>query len=59
MLLFDVGANVGLWALANQDNHRVICVEASPKTFAKLTENVKTYSNIECIHLAISNKTCE
>jgi len=36
MLLFDIGANIGRWALANSDaNTKIISVEASSAIFSK------------------------
>jgi len=46
-LIFDIGANVGNWALQNiSDTKTIISVEASITTFNKLLENVKNTSII-------------
>jgi FkbM family methyltransferase len=56
MLLFDIGANVGNWALANNiNNNNVVCVEASPSTFSKLCLNVGSHANITCLNYAVTN----
>ena len=55
MLIFDIGANVGRWALANEKGNTILAVEASPKTFEELTKNVKGYENIQCVQAAVSS----
>lgn len=58
MLLFDVGANVGTWALANvNSSNRIISVEASPSTYEKLMNNVSGVSQIEALNYAVSSTT--
>lgn len=59
MLLFDIGANEGLWSVANQKDNIIIAVEASPNTFYKLCENVKEYSNIIPVHGAVCDSAKE
>jgi FkbM family methyltransferase len=55
MILFDIGANVGEYALANAQNFStIISVEASPSTFKKLVNKTKGI-NIVCENVAISN----
>lgn len=55
-LIFDIGANVGNWAIANLEKAtQIISVEASPKTFQKLSENCKQYSKITCLNYAVCN----
>ena len=53
MLLFDIGANSGKWAIANYSDNKIICVEASPTTFNSLVANVVNYKNITCINSAV------
>lgn len=57
MLLFDIGANIGSWAISNYTSTtRIVCVEASPTTF--LTLKAKTAGkNIDCLNYAVSNST--
>jgi FkbM family methyltransferase len=60
MLVFDIGANVGNWALANyNENDTIICVEASPYTFNHLVSNVGNRTNIKCINMAVCDSTAE
>ena len=42
-MYFDIGSNIGSWALNNQQNYnkKIICIEASPITYKKLEENIK------------------
>ena len=54
MLLFDIGANIGKWAIANQSGNQIICIEASPSTFQTLVRETNSYSNIACINYAVS-----
>ena len=55
MLIFDIGANIGAWALANSSSDTtIVSVEASPSTFAKLAHNVKSEKKIIPLHFAIS-----
>lgn len=40
MTSFDIGANIGKWALANVNRYdKIIAVEASPRTFVELQKN--------------------
>jgi FkbM family methyltransferase len=59
MLIFDIGANIGEYAIANYDNNKIISIEASPQTFSILKTNVKDYSNIICENYAATNSTDE
>jgi FkbM family methyltransferase len=53
-LVFDIGANIGNWAIANLEKaDQIISVEASPKTFQKLTEVCRPYSKITCLNYAV------
>jgi FkbM family methyltransferase len=55
MLLFDIGANIGIWAKANSSpDSQIISVEASPITFDQLSRNLSSYSNITTLHYAVS-----
>ncbi len=69
MLIFDIGANIGRYAIANVGRGallpdsvgrvdrpgKIVAVEASPITFERLRDNVKSYSQIEPLHYAVSN----
>jgi FkbM family methyltransferase len=54
MLLFDIGANIGKWALANQAGNTIVCVEACRSTFNNLVSSTAKYPNIKCLHYAVS-----
>jgi FkbM family methyltransferase len=55
-MIFDIGANIGNWALANiNKTNTIVCVEASPYIYIKLLENTKLYNNIICISYAVSD----
>ena len=57
-MFFDIGANIGLWSMANiQYTDTIIAVEASPFTFKNLVNNVSN-SNIICINFAACNNNC-
>jgi FkbM family methyltransferase len=56
MLFFDIGANIGRWALANMRNDvRIISVEASPTTFQSLCRAVGGHANIVPLHYAVTS----
>jgi FkbM family methyltransferase len=58
MLLFDIGANIGRWAIANHTpTNRIISVEASPSTYAELQSRVSQYKNIIPLHYAVTSST--
>lgn len=59
MLLFDIGANIGRWAIANNTGNTIISIEASPYTFSKLVNNVSSYKNITPLHYAVSSSDKE
>lgn len=55
-ICFDIGANIGNWALHNINNYnydKIISVEASENTFNKLCKNVESYKNIIPINYAV------
>lgn len=54
-LIFDIGANIGNWALANANKHgdHVIAVEASPSTYQLLVANCGTHPKITCVQNAV------
>jgi len=55
MLFFDIGSNIGRWALANVDNcDKIISIEASPFTFEKLVNNCKN-DKIILLNYAVCN----
>jgi len=54
-MYFDIGANIGLWALANVDTcTKVIAVEASPITFERLKGNCK-HDKVTLLNFAACN----
>jgi FkbM family methyltransferase len=53
-LVFDIGANIGNWALANiSEENKIISVEPSTCTFNKLVKNVSSYGNIFPLNYAV------
>jgi FkbM family methyltransferase len=57
MLLFDIGANIGKWALDNyNDNTTIVSLEASPATYAKLVKNCNS-KNIICLNYAVTSSS--
>jgi len=58
-MYFDIGANIGKWALANINKcDKIICVEASPVTFEKLENHCK-HEQIVLLNYAICNNNGE
>jgi len=55
--IFDIGANVGAFALANKQC-KIVAVEASPYTFLRLQSNVQG-TDITPLHYAVSNSENE
>jgi len=54
-MFFDIGANIGNWALANIDQcDKIISIEASPITFNKLVNNC-TNTKIILLNYAVCN----
>lgn len=54
-MYFDIGANRGLWSIANLDKtDRIIAVEAAPKTYDLLKEQVAQYPKIVPLHYAVT-----
>jgi FkbM family methyltransferase len=58
MLLFDIGSNIGSWALSNYNNNQIICVEACQTTFQTLTKNTND-KNIVCLNYAVTSSSEE
>jgi FkbM family methyltransferase len=54
MLIFDIGANVGAFAIANQDGNKIISIEAVPDTYRTLYNNTNSYNNIISLNYAVS-----
>ena len=62
MLIFDIGANIGLWSIANYNQDtRIIALEASPITYEKLKINCNNqdYPNIELLNYAVCDSQDE
>jgi FkbM family methyltransferase len=53
-MLFDIGSNIGAWALKNYNNNQIISVEASPSTFQSLVFNTAG-KNIVCLNYAVTS----
>lgn len=54
MLLFDIGANIGAWALANvSESNTIVSIEASPYTYTELLKNVGNVKNIYTHNYAV------
>jgi FkbM family methyltransferase len=61
-LVFDVGANVGIWTQELKKyspNSQVFLFEPIPDTFTKLVENLATLSNVHPTQIALSDKAGE
>lgn len=52
--MFDIGANIGSYALANykNDSVKIVCAEASPITFNKLKD-----ATIQRLHFISESKS--
>lgn len=55
MLIFDIGANVGKYSIANCMNNHIIAIEASKVVFSKLSFEVSDYENILPLNYAVCN----
>jgi len=54
-MFFDIGSNIGNWALSNITNcNKIISIEASPKTFSRLVTNCKN-DKIILLNYAVCN----
>jgi FkbM family methyltransferase len=54
-MYFDIGSNIGNWSLANINNcDKIICIEASPKVFNRLSNFVKN-DKIILLNYAVCN----
>lgn len=54
-MFFDIGSNVGNWALANVINcDKIVAIEASPITFNKLVNNCN-HNKIQLLNYAVCN----
>jgi FkbM family methyltransferase len=54
-LVFDIGANIGSWTLSNINSaDRFITIEASPRTFKKLQNNINN-SKVQLLEYAVCN----
>ena len=59
-MFFDIGANIGKWSLENITGcEKIVAVEASPSTFARLLENTKYENKIICVNYAVCNSNEE
>lgn len=59
-MFFDIGANIGKWSLANLNNcDKIIAVEASPNTFARLVNNTRNNYKITPLNYAVCNSNEE
>jgi len=53
-ICFDIGANIGDWSLKNINNYtKIVSVEASERTFDKLSKNVESFQTIVPINYAV------
>jgi FkbM family methyltransferase len=57
MLIFDIGANIGRWAIANQSKGTIVSVEASETTHGVLKRVVASYPNIIPLQYAVCDST--
>jgi FkbM family methyltransferase len=59
-LCFDIGANIGNWALSNINKYtKIISVEASPSTYEQLKNTIKNHSNIIPLNYAVCDSNHE
>lgn len=60
LLVFDVGANLGGWALAVlarlEGRARLFCFEPSPSTFAALRQNAGRRANVELLDFGLGDR---
>ena len=60
LIVFDVGANLGGWALAVLERlearARLFCFEPSPSTFAALTRNLGPRDDVECLNFGLGDR---
>ena len=55
-MFFDIGANIGRWSMENIHScDKIICVEASPRTFSKLISNCSNDSIIKLNYAVCNN----
>jgi FkbM family methyltransferase len=54
MLIFDIGANIGAYTIANQSGNKIISVEAVTETYQQLYNNTNSYENITVLNYAVS-----
>ena len=67
MLYFDIGANIGRWAIDNlhhnhihnNHNNKIIALEPIPKTFQMLRSNTAIYPQVVCLNYAVCNNNGE
>jgi FkbM family methyltransferase len=61
MLIFDIGANRGKYTdvYAVDPNNTIISIEASPKMYKVLKDNMSKYPNVTCLEYAVSNTADE
>ena len=53
-MIFDIGANVGRWTLANiHFDDTIVCVEPDSTTFGTLLHNVQHNPKVQCINYAV------
>jgi len=58
-MYFDIGCNIGDWALANINNcNKIISIEASPITYDRLVNHCK-HDNIVLLNYAVCNNNGE
>lgn len=59
-MYFDIGANLGMWTLANINNtNKIITVEASPITYKNLVDRCKNVDKAILLNYAICNNAGE
>jgi len=61
MLIFDIGANRGKYSevYAINSNNTIISIEASPKMYTILKNNMSKYPNVKTLEYAVSNTDSE
>lgn len=59
-IILDIGANIGLFGIhVSPFAEKIYCLEPTPSHFALLKMMTESFSNVECLKLALSNEDGE
>ena len=57
MICFDIGTNIGGWAIDNSDKFdKIVNIETVPIVYDKLLTNTNELKNCTCLNYVVSNK---